>query len=191
MSEDQILDIGSFKEDNHSMEVELVSTAKFLILSIATTGLYDLWWMYKMWRFFKVKDKLDIMPAMRVIFAIFFLYGLFEIIKKFAHQNNVTASYPSGWLFVGVILLNSIANIPYYISYISFIGGLLYFSPIRAFNQAARNDSDIHAIERNQFNKRQIGLLIIGSLFWFLILFATFFPDEASILYFRIINLFS
>ena len=55
------------------IEINKLSVNKFIILSIVTIGLYELWWIYKSWRFFQAKEKSDIMPAMRTVFSIFYL----------------------------------------------------------------------------------------------------------------------
>lgn len=47
---------------------EKIDTLIFTVLFITSFGLYGLWWMYKSWKLFNDKDKIDIMPAMRTLF---------------------------------------------------------------------------------------------------------------------------
>lgn len=65
----------------------LLNLNQFILLSVLSLGLYNIWWMFKTWRFFLQKDQLDIQPAFRAIFSIFFLYGLFERIHNM-HNNK-------------------------------------------------------------------------------------------------------
>ncbi|EXE34023.1 hypothetical protein J571_4043, partial [Acinetobacter baumannii 554515] len=63
-------------KSNHIENLKVISVNKFIFLSLISFGLYPIWWMFKAWRFFLIKDKLNIMPAARAIFSIFFLYSL-------------------------------------------------------------------------------------------------------------------
>ncbi len=56
----------------------IVSPSKFIVLSILSFGFYELIWIYRNWKFFKEKEKLDISPFWRTVFAIFFIYSLFK-----------------------------------------------------------------------------------------------------------------
>lgn len=59
---------------HHSVEVQkIISINKFMFLCVLTMGLYLIWWMFKAWRFFMQKDKLDIMPAFRTVLYIIFV----------------------------------------------------------------------------------------------------------------------
>ncbi|MFW6711465.1 hypothetical protein ACODTS_06135, partial [Acinetobacter pittii] len=60
-------------QSNHIENLKIISVNKFIFLSLISFGLYPIWWMFKAWRFFLIKDKLNIMPAARAIFSIFFL----------------------------------------------------------------------------------------------------------------------
>lgn len=59
-----------------------VSLSKFLILSIATFGLYDCYWMYRNWAYIKKRDALNVMPIVRGIFDVFWFLPLFDQLKK-------------------------------------------------------------------------------------------------------------
>ncbi len=45
------------------MKINLTKPIIFMLLHIATFGLYSTWWIYKNWRFFNEKDNLTINPA--------------------------------------------------------------------------------------------------------------------------------
>ncbi len=64
--------------NHHLADLTIISLKRFIFLSIISLGLYELWWIFKAWRFFAIKDHLNIMPAARAIFSIFFLYSLFK-----------------------------------------------------------------------------------------------------------------
>lgn len=182
MDENEILDDFSHESDSDNLgnliKVDLISTNKFIILFIFSLGLYGLWWMYKAWKFFKEKDLMDIMPAARAIFSIFFAYGLFDQILAYAKENKVDKDYSSGLLFVCFIGLNLSARLPDPFSLISILGFLPLMLPHQTLNLAIENSPDYHGVEANGFNGKQIAILIIGTLFWILILIGTFMDVE-------------
>ncbi|MCA4255387.1 DUF4234 domain-containing protein, partial [Acinetobacter baumannii] len=49
-------------QSNHIENLKVISVNKFIFLSLISFGLYPIWWMFKAWRFFLIKDKLNIMP---------------------------------------------------------------------------------------------------------------------------------
>src|SRR5690625_4658746 len=46
-----------------------VAAWKFILLSLATLGLYELYWFYRGWSFVKRSEKSRIMPFWRTVFA--------------------------------------------------------------------------------------------------------------------------
>jgi hypothetical protein len=59
-----------------------ISLMKFMILSIGTMGIYEVYWCYRNWHGIKAKTNSDIMPIARGIFAIIWFYPLFNALKK-------------------------------------------------------------------------------------------------------------
>lgn len=88
---------------------KIISLKKFIFLSIITFSAYDIWWMFTAWRFFQQKDKSKIMPALRAIFAIFFLYPLLKRIKKFSTEEGDTPDYSPALLFIGYLCTRQIS----------------------------------------------------------------------------------
>jgi hypothetical protein len=167
--EDQVLDV-DFNLDDNKESVELIGVNKFIILYFLSLGLYGPWWMYKSWNFFKVKDGLDIIPAARAIFAIFFTFQLFERILNFAKSNGYTNSYSSGGLFLMFVVLNLLARLPDPFWVISLLAFVCLIQPLKALNYAILNSNNYRGIESDGFNSRQIVILIGGGLLWLLII---------------------
>ncbi len=165
MNNDEVLDF-SLPGDNNLPEYEIVSLNKFLLLSFLTFGLYELWWTYKSWTFFKEKESLDVNPAARTLFAIFFLTSLFEKIKRFANLHGYNASYPSGLLVIALFLLNIFSRLPHPFWIVSIVSVLCFIPPVNALNYAIRNSRQYTVIDKNGLNGRQIVLVIIAGLLW-------------------------
>jgi len=159
-------------------DFELLSVQKFVILSIASLGLYDIWWLYKTWRFFKEKDDLDIMPALRALFSILFLYGLFENIQKYARSNGVTKGFSSIGCFIGFFITNFSGYLPDPYWLIAFFGVLFLIPALHTLNDAIRNSGTYELNESGKYNGRQIAIVIFGFVFYVLTIMALFIPEE-------------
>ncbi len=146
----------------------LISTGKFILLSIVTFGLYDLWWTYKAWCFYKEREKSDIMPEARAIFGIFFLVSLFDRILASAKDKGYNESYSSIGLFIAFLITNGLSRLPYF-WIISVLGVLFLIPPFKAFNYARAKATDCKVIYQDTFSGRQIALLVIGAILWVLI----------------------
>ena len=91
MDANEILDFDLEEYDNLK-KIQSVGRSKFILLYFASFGLYGVWWMYKVWKYYKEDEQLDIMPTARAIFAIFFMWDLFtrilRIAKSYGYNND-------------------------------------------------------------------------------------------------------
>jgi hypothetical protein len=172
---DQIID-QELGVDIEKEEVEIGEVSRFIILSIFTFGLYQMWWMYKSWKFFKEKEDLDIMPVWRAIFAIFFVSSLFSKCLRMAQSNGYEKSYPAGALAVGFIILGFLSRLPDPFWLISFLSVLFMIQPVSAFNYAIENSTKFRATSTG-FQLRHIILLLAGGALWILMLIGLFYPQ--------------
>ncbi len=159
-------------------EFELLSAQKFILLSVFSLGLYELWWIYKSWSFFRDKDNLDIMPAARAIFSIFFLNSLFNRIQDFSKSKGYTKTFSSIGYFIGFIGFNFASKLPDPYWIVSFLSMFFLIPAIESLNYGIKNNGNYNVIENGKYNNRQVGLIIVGSLFWILILIGMFLPTE-------------
>jgi hypothetical protein len=179
MDSNQILDLNITDETDSKIEIELVDGTKVLILSLVSFGLYGIWWIYKSWRFFKEKDGLDIIPVARAIFSIFFLYSLFENIQAYARSNGYQKSYSSGVLFAGQLIFSLASRLPAPYWLVSIVSSFFILAPANALNFAIANSEAYKATTVSGFNGRQIAVLVIGGLFWLLVLAGLFLAPES------------
>lgn len=147
---------------------------RFIILSITSFGLYQIWWMFKAWRFFAIKDNLKIMPAARAIFSIFFLYSLFNKIQNYAQANGYTRSFSSAWMFVGYLLIIFAYYLPDPYWLITLFDFIFLIPAFVALNYAKIQSTDLNAIRQEKLGAGHIIVVAIGSLFWLFILIGLF-----------------
>jgi len=152
------------------LKLRLISLNKFIILTIITLGLYGLWWNYKSWRFFQQKEQVDMLPAFRALFSILFLIPLLNRIQKFAHAEGYDESYSSVLLFIGFFIVQLLVYLPDPYWLISLLNVAFLVPAFNALNYAKRNSPNIKIQEQESFNARQVVLIVIGSIFWFLLI---------------------
>ena len=164
------LNIENLQTDYNIEEQQLISLSKFIFLSIITFGLYEVWWIYKAWRFFQQKEKLDINPAARALFSILFLNVLFNKILDFAKTKGYGGSYSPTLLFIGFIITNLLSRLPDPFWLITVLSFVFLIPPFEALNFAKQSSTDFIVTEQSSFSVRQIALIVVGAIFWGLIL---------------------
>lgn len=76
-----------------------IPTSRLIVMSILTLGLYDAYWIYRNWRFFKERDGLSIQPFWRGVFGLFHITSLLKKIKTDPSANSIAeARFSPGWL---------------------------------------------------------------------------------------------
>lgn len=160
----------SVEKNDHVDTQYIISQEKFILLSVMSIGLYPAWWMYKSWKFFQQRDGFDVMPILRAIFSIFFMVSLFDHIQDYARDKGYDKSFSSLGMFLVIMALNFSS---YFLETIWFLGiaSVFFFLPaFNAFNFARQNSPDINVVEQNSFNTRQIVLMVLGAIWWGLVL---------------------
>jgi hypothetical protein len=75
------------------------------VLSVATWGIYSIYWAYKQWSYLRASRQIKIRPLLRSIFLPLFAYSLFKQLKsprpgRYAITYIVLAvsgTYPESW----------------------------------------------------------------------------------------------
>lgn len=158
----------------------IISANKFALLCFITFGFYNIWWFYKSWRFFQQKENTDLAPAIRTIFGIVFMIPLFYRIINLAKRNGYDNTYSSGLLYILYLAATLFSYLPNPYWLISVFTFIILLPPFKALNFARIQNTIYNPIEQKSFNGRQIFLIVIGSIFWVLILISTFVLSLAS-----------
>lgn len=89
-----------------------VSTAKFIVMSVFTFGIYELYWFYWNWKRIRDRESSDISPFWRTVFAYFYCYQCFARVNGYATTKGIAASVPAGLLAGGWIVAQLLWNVP-------------------------------------------------------------------------------
>lgn len=159
-------------EPDRNIETQhIIKLGHFIVLNIVSLGIYQIWWTYKAWMFYKQKEKSDIAPASRAIFGIFFTYSLFSKILSYASSQGYKESYSPGLLFWLSILSGIAGQLPFPFSLLSLFAFLFYILPFQALNYAKIKSPEVSTVIENSFSTRQIILIAIGAFVWACIIF--------------------
>lgn len=154
-----------------------VSPLKLLVLSTCTLGIYELYWFYKNWRLLQERERSDIMPVGRAIFAHFFCYSLFKRVELTAEVQRVQKTIAAGPLAAGWIILTLLARLPDPYWLVSF-GAVFFLLPVQsAVNEINLVVSPQHNPNRN-FTGWNIVAVVIGGLFLILVVAGTFITSQ-------------
>ena len=164
---------------NNKENIHLISQTRFIILCILTFGIYQTWWIYKSWRFFNYKDKLETNSAIRTIFSIFYLIPLFQRIKVYSKEHSLRTTYSSLVQYIGFVGLSflSLNENLWLASMFSFI---FLIRPFNILNIAISNDKNYQTKKESQFNSRQWLILAIGISFWSIFLIGLLLTIQES-----------
>jgi hypothetical protein len=154
----------------------LVSRTKFLVMCIATFGLYELYWFYKQWRYTKLRSGSDIWPIARAIFAIFFTHALLRNVQMAAAETSVTPRFnlqASAWGFIVLTLLQRLPDPFWLVALLAFVPLVPVQDTINEIEGKSAHNVDLNS----RFSVANGLVLLVGLLFWAAVLIGLFVPD--------------
>ena len=120
-----------------------ISATRLILMSIASVGVYEYYWIYKNWKYIKEREGLRIHPFWRGVFGIFFCHSLLKRIKededaRVLIEPSFSVQLATGWVIL-VILANLIGRAPGIApSIISFvIPSYLFLVPVQNYINSA------------------------------------------------------
>jgi len=160
---------------------------KMALLSVMSVGIYQLYWFHKHWWRRKLQGE-DVIPILRAIFGVFFAYSLFDSVNRHI-QRSAPADLPlsagaplqplnAGLLALGYFALGMLWRLP---GALGVFVGLFSILPLMA---AQRRINELHATlgydpqEGSRLTGGDVAVLVLGGLFWALVLFGLFMPAQ-------------
>jgi hypothetical protein len=155
-----------------------IPVARLVAMSLVTLGLYEVYWIYRNWRFLNERDNLRIQPFWRAVFGVFFIKSLLTAIKNDKAANNILpATFSPGALATGWIIFVILGALSQRSPDPAVnIFGLIISAPSFAFLLPVQNY--INRVNESlpirpsyyQWSAGQIVLLVFGIVVWFLTL---------------------
>jgi hypothetical protein len=116
-----------------------VSAMKLSILSVATFGLYELFWFYKNWSLVKARSGRDISPFWRAFFSPFYCYPFVTTVNSAAESVHVAPRLSPGLIavtYAGLIFLQRLPDPYWLICFFSFVPLIPIAQQIRTVHEA-------------------------------------------------------
>jgi hypothetical protein len=166
------------------IEYFAISSKRLALFSILTFGIYEIYWFYKNWQAVKKAEGQNISPFWRAIFAVFFCHSLFKKVLESAKNRGYQKSYSSGWLATAYILLlvvgNGLSKVESNdpgLNLIWLIVAVATFVPLLSVQKAINfNNEKVKGgvVSKQGFSGGEVTLIVIGVIWFLLVLIGTF-----------------
>lgn len=155
-----------------------VATHKFIVLSISTFSIYELYWCYKNWKRLKTVSGENLSPFWRAFFAPLWGFSLFKRIRAAAVSAGVPIDWSSGALATFYLILHMTLRLPDPWWLISF-GTVIPMIPVQ---QAAQRVNERHAamnteVRNDNYSTANVATIVIGGSLLILAVIGTFIPE--------------
>ena len=155
-----------------------IPVSRLIVMSILSCGLYEIYWIYKNWRYLNERDGMNIKPFWRGWFGIFYCHSLLKTIHQDQELTQVEQpSFSPGGLATGwvvlLIIASAVGRTPgASASIISFlIPSFLCFVPVQNYVNSINAKKNPNA-PHSEWSAGHTVCLIFGLLFWGLTLFS-------------------
>jgi len=144
------------------------STAKLVILSVASLGFYQMYWLYSCWAGMNETGYKKTIPWLRVLLYPLFALSCFRWIESVAARDGLKTKWSAGFLFSAFFILTCCSLLPNPYGLLS----LLNFVPMITANLLAVyvNERDIPGYEPdNAYPFGDYAIITLGVVFYVLV----------------------
>ena len=155
----------------------------YVLLSLFTFSLYDLYWFYRTWRQLRDAENWDISPGWRLvglsipILNLFLLYGLFKRISNTVQVESSGVFISPGWILLGWLGFNALAYLPEPYFLLSFLSIWLIGNIQNTLNKHWSKSQPTLAIQ-TKLSVGQIVILLLGGIVWALYIISFTLPES-------------
>ena len=153
-----------------------VGTTKLVLMTIATFGIYDIYWLYKNWSTEQALSRESISPFWRAFFAPLFIYALAARARDRSVSMDMPTTLQPGLIAVAFILLSIATRAPDPFWLIGILAGVALV-PIQ--NELARINTarGIGPGDEARYSAINIAWLTLSALLWLLIIAGMMLPE--------------
>jgi hypothetical protein len=158
-----------------------ISTSKLVVLAIASFNLYIIYWMYQQWKALRDRSGAQVSPVGRAIFSIFYCGSLFSRMRMSAAEAGVAGTASTGALagmFIVVAIFSNVTRrldmgLFWLVELLLVIPVAIMQNEVNAYLRKVTPNADMN----ERYSAWNILLLVIGSLFWILVIIGTVAPE--------------
>jgi len=154
-----------------------VSRNKFMVMCLATFGLYELYWFYRNWKRIKERTRSDIWPVLRAFFALFFTHALLRDVTIAAAESDVRPRFKvqsAAWAFIGLTLLSRLPDPFWFVALLAFVPLVPVQDTINDIHRRVAPNADTNS----GFGLGNWVVIGVGFIFWALSIASLFLPEE-------------
>lgn len=173
----------------------VVGKKKFIVLYLATLGLYGFYWFYKQWSCYKdgsgyESEEHKIWPIARALFPMFFTHSLFREVKRFNQAVAALDEWESRAHATFLVIVITVSNVvdrlagksigsPYTdLLSLALLAPLLFFY-YKAQAMINISCGDPEGAANRNFTAANYAWIVVGGLCWLLTLVYLFVPDDS------------
>lgn len=153
-----------------------VSTTKFVVMSIVTFGIYDVYWFYQHWQHERARTGEDLSPFWRTLFAPIMAFSLFLRIDSAAEEAGVGGFPHSLYAFIYLVWMGS-WKVPepwVLLSLLAFLPLIPAQSAATRINRAIAPD----APKNDRYSLPNVAMIVIGVLMFLLVIAGMLLPVD-------------
>lgn len=101
-----------------------VPVARFVLMSLVTFSLYEIWWFYRNWKRVKERTGSDIRPFWRAVFSPIFCYQFVQTVRTTSEKVSVAAPLSAGGIafaYVAFMLCERLPDPWWWLSMLTFV----------------------------------------------------------------------
>ncbi len=151
-----------------------ITVSRFVILSIATFGIYNIIWFYRTWKLLREELSLQIQPLARAYFSVFFGVSFGKNIQILLEKNSLKTDFDPMFLGISYLLLTLFGGIlptPFWlVAFCAFVPLVPFVEALNAYYIKVDG-----ALPEKKFSPLQQTLIGIGMLGVVLIIIGAFF----------------
>ncbi|MFD0694966.1 hypothetical protein ACFQZT_12740 [Paenibacillus sp. GCM10027628] len=150
-----------------------------IVLTVITTGFYQMVWFYKTWKQLQKHNNWELSYVYRTVFTFIPIIGfiivvdLFNRIKRLLKQNDIRVKMYPIIMMLSFYILNALFRLPHLFWFLGFLSTIPLAYAQYALNLYWKREQPEHLV-RDKFTKRQWVLIVIGALYWILIIIGSF-----------------
>jgi hypothetical protein len=154
---------------------------RLIWMSIVSFGLYQVYWMYRNWRYVQIRDKRPLRPSWRGVFGVFYCHSLLNRIHRDQPSRAVlTPAFHPFVLATGWVALTLVCNVLYragggYMLIAAMIPTYLFLVPVQSFVNSVAERTSAYP-DYYPWSAGHIVCLLFGMVVWTLFLFEWVLP---------------
>ena len=157
-----------------------VATHKFIVLSVCTFGMYDIYWFFQNWRRIQERTRGSLSPFWRAVFAPFWAFSLFRHIHDDARRAGVEPGWRAGLLGVLYFVLTALWRLPdpwWLVCMLAFLTIL----PVLRTTQRLNAGRQAREWRNTDYSIVNVLTIIVGGALFLMALIGTLLPAEAGL----------